>query len=352
MSGVAIIVVCSCGHHETEPAAITAPKPAYRLMTLTQRNVAGAVRLPGVMQPFEAVELFPRVAGYVKTVPVDRGSAVNAGQVLLTMEAPELDQEAAGAGLRFSQANTAWLTAKEQYMRLLASAQTPGTVSAFDITTAHDKMLGDSAVMRAEYADFKAKEAMKNYLVLTAPFAGVITERNVHPGALASAGGKTAQPWLVLQQTSKLRLTVDVPEQYLEQVAQGDTVSYRLNALHGKVFHGKVTRLARSLTSNYRAEAIEIDVDNAGGRFAPGMYAEVMLPITGSANAFPVPRSAVVTSTERKYIVVAEGGVARIKDVVEGNSTGDTVEVFGNLNPGAQVVVNADYRLKDDTPLQ
>ncbi len=278
-------------------------------MQLQQRRISGNVQLPGVMQPFEFVQLFPKINGFVKAVNVDRGSVVKKGQVLITLEAPEVEQQVAAAKLKYTQAEATYITSKDRYRRLLETSHTPGTISPYDLDAAAAKMQGDSATAQGEYANYKAQETMKSYLTVSAPFDGVITERNVHPGALAGPGAENAKPMLVLQQLSKLRLVVDIPEQYAAQVNDGEEVHYKANALPGVDFTGKVSRSSQSLSSNYRSETIEIDVQNTDDKFKPGMYAEVVLPTSGNANAFVVPKSAVVSTTERRYVVVANNNI-------------------------------------------
>jgi RND family efflux transporter MFP subunit len=210
-------------------------------------------------------------------------------------------------------------------------------------------MQGDSATAQGEYANYKAQETLYEYLTVTAPFDGVITERNIHPGALVGPGGAEGnKPMLVLQQQSKLRLVVSIPEQYSAQINDGDEVTYKVNALPGEEFTGKVSRSSQSLSNNYRAETIEIDVLNPKNRFKPGMYAEVVLPVSGNSNAFVVPKSAVVTTTERRYVVqVDNSGKAEWLDVTEGNQSNDSTEIFGDLKAGNEIIINAGYQIKN-----
>ena len=348
------IFFASCGEKKAEPkdAAANHPAVTYKTMELQPRKISGNVQLPGVMQPYEFVQLFPKISGFVKTVNVDRGSVVKKGQLLITLEAPEVEQQVAQAKLKFTQAEAMYITSKDRYRRLLETSKTPGTISPYDLEAAASRMQGDSATAQGEYANYKAQETMKSYLSVTAPFDGVITERNVHPGALAGPGAQNAKPMLVLQQLSRLRLVVDVPEQYAAQVKDGDEVHYKTNALPGQDFSGSVSRSSQSLSNNYRSETIEIDVDNKGNTFKPGMYAEVVLPTSGTANAFVVPRSAVVTTTEKKYVIVSDNGVAKWCDISEGNQSGDSTEIFGNLHSGDMVVSNASYQIKDGAQIK
>ena len=348
---VIAIIISSCGNanenKEDKKATGAVATTGYKTMELEPRQISGNVQLPGVMQPFQFVQLFPKVNGFVKNVFVDRGSVVRQGQELMTLDAPEIEQQVAAARQKYTQAEATYITSKDRYRRLLETSKTPGTVSPYDLDAAASKMQGDSATAQGEYANFKAQETIKGYLNVTAPFDGVITERNIHPGALAGPGSQNAKPMLVLQQLSKLRLVVDAPEQYAAQIKNGDVVHFKTNALPGQDFSGAVSRSSQSLNNSFRSETIEIDVLNADNKFKPGMYAEVVLPTSGSANAFVVPKSAVVTTTERKYVVATNNNTAKWVDVSEGNQSGDSTEIFGNLHSGEEVVVNAGYQLKE-----
>ncbi len=344
-----IIFFASCGDKE-ENKKTTAPPVAtatYKTMILQPRLISGNVQLPGVMQPFQFVQLYPKISGFIKNVAVDRGSLVRQGQVLITLEAPEIEQQVASAKLKYTQAQATYITSKDRYRRLLETSVTPGTIAPYDLEATASKMQGDSATAQGEYANYKAQETMKSYLTVTAPFDGIITERNVHPGALAGPGAQNAKPMLVLQQLSKLRLVVDIPEQYAMQVKNGDNVKYKTNAIPGVEFTGTISRSSQSLSNNYRSETIEIDVQNVDNKFKPGMYAEVVLPTSGSANAFVVPKSAVVTTTERKYVITVDNNIAHWTDISEGNQSNDSTEIFGNLHNGSEVIVNANYQVKD-----
>lgn len=342
------IVIVSCGEKKvSKKEDASGGSQAYKTMRLQHRQMSGNVQLPGVMQPFEFVSLYPKLSGFVKSVSVDRGSVVKKGQVLIKLEAPEIEEQVAAAKLKYSQAQATYVTSKDRYRRLLETSNTPGTVSSYDLEAARSKMQGDSATAQGTYANYKAQETMMGYLTVTAPFDGVITERNVHPGALVGPGAQNARPMLVLQQVSKLRLVVDVPEQYAMQVSEGGGVHYTINAQPGKDFTGIVTRSSQSLSSNFRAETIEIDVANDEGLFKPGMYAEVVLPTSGSANAFIVPKTSVVTTTERKYVIALQNNKTKWVDVSEGNQGKDSTEIFCSLGNGDEVIINGNYEVRD-----
>lgn len=343
----------SCGHSTPEAQAAATPPapPVHTLLRLEPHAVGSTVRLPGVLTPFQIVQIFPKVNGFVRTVDVDRGSEVREGTVLLKMDAPEMEDKIASARLRYVEAHANYLASKDRFSRLRVISRTPGTVSAYDLEAAGDKMTADSALEQGTLAEYKTQQDLYNYLTVTAPFAGIISERNVHPGALVGPGAEGGKPMLVLQEQARLRLIVNIPEQYTAQVRPGETVHYSINALPGADFKATIARAAGALNDGYRSETMELDVPNQRGDIKPGMYAEVTLPVSGNAHAFIVPKSAVVTTTERKYVVAAEGGVARWIDVTLGNDDGDSTEVFGALREGQDVLSSADYTIRDGSHL-
>jgi RND family efflux transporter MFP subunit len=325
----------------------------YVLGEITETEIGSDVHLPGALRPFETVDVYPKVNGFVKEIPVDRGSRVKPGDLLLRLEAPEIEQQYMAAKAKYLQAYSLSLASKDDYERLMVANKMPGTVSAHDLELAKAKMTADSATSQAEMANYKALGATRDYLTVTAPFEGVITERNVHPGALVGPNLKSDdKPMVVLQQESRLRLVIDVPEVYSNQLTEHELVSFRVSTLPGKVFRGAISRVAGSLNMKYRSEAIEVDVKNENGQLKPGMYAEVDLPVQRNSHSMVVPAAAVVVSQERKYIITVDGGKAHWVDVVTGNSRNDSTEVFGDLSPHARIIVNANDEIRDGSPVQ
>lgn len=337
---------CSNAGKDTNKKATAQQKTAYNLMALQSRHIKSTVQQPGVLQPFEFVQIFPKVNGFIKEVYVDRGSEVKKGAVLLKLEAPEVEENVSAAQLRYAQAHATYLISKDRYLRLLETSKTPGTVSQYDLLAARSKMMADSATAQGEYAQYQAQRDLESYLTVTAPFDGVITERNVHPGALVGPGTSN-KPMLILQQQSKLRLVVHVPEQYSTQIDKNGLVHFQVNALPGQTFTGKIARASGALNESFRSETMEIDVLNPNNVFKPGMYAEVTIPIAGNTDAFIVPRSAIVTTTERKYVIVVNSDKAQWIDVTEGDQANDSTEVFGNLKTGDHIVTNGSYQIRD-----
>jgi len=321
----------------------------YALYAVEQRPLGTVMLLPAELAPFEEVSIYPRVTGYIKTILVDIGSVVKQGQVLMEIEAPDVEQNSLAAQERYNKAQASYRASRDNYSRLLNTAQTEGAVSPNDLQAAQSQMQSDSALSNSEKAIWMAMESLKDYLTVKAPFDGVITQRNIHPGALITPGGESSmKPLLELQQVSTLRLQVKVPEAFATQLEDRQPVSFSVDALPGKEFSGTISRQAYSLDEKYRSESFEIDVPNPDRTFMPGMYAEVQLPLKGHANAYVVPQSAVVISTERKYVIKIRNNKTDWVDVTSGNENGGMIEVFGDLAAGDSVIEEANDEIKQD----
>lgn len=339
------VFILSCSSKDSKNEKGKSPDAKYDMVTVAEHSLSNEVQLPGVLEPYEFVQVFPKVNGFVKNVYVDRGSHVKKGQLLLELEAPEIQQNMAASGLRFTQAQAMYQASKEKYDRMLETSKTAGTISAYDLSAAKAKMDAEYATMQAEDANYKAQKAVYAYLRVTAPFDGIVTERNIHPGALVGSSANS-KAMLVIQQQDKLRLVVNIPEEYSSQFGNSD-VKYTVNSLPGESFNGKISRASGCLSDKYRSETIEIDVPNHEHHFKAGMYAEVVIPEGGNKTAFTVPKAAVVTTTERKYVIAVRNGAACYVDVTQGNETADSTEVFGALVPGERVIASASYQVKN-----
>lgn len=243
-------------------------------------------RMPAELAPYLKVSLTARVAGIIEKVEVDRGSLVREGDVVAELSAPELAAQIAAAEARAlaadaqkAEAEARLEAAASTWERLkAAAAATPGSVAANDVVQAEKAVSAlrasiaaaarSAAAIRAEGASLKA---MAEYLTVRAPFAGVVTARMAHPGALASpATGGIVE----IEQVSRLRLTVMAPEGEWRRARRGAPVEFTVAAYPGRVFKAVVARTAGRLETGTRALAVEADVDNQSGLLAPGMYAE------------------------------------------------------------------------------
>ena len=313
---------------------------------MVEKALSSSVRLPGQLNPFNQVNIFPRVNGFVKDIFVDRGTEVKKGQLLLTLEAPEMESQLQAANSRYLQVQESANASREKYQRLKEAASEPGSVSPLDLDNAISRMKADEAITQAEKSNVSSVKTMQGYLRIYAPFDGVIVQRNVSPGALVSPGKVTDQPMLILQDTRKMRLEVAIPENYVDKVDLKQAVTFTFNAMPGVQQTAKISRSANALGS-MRSEAIEIDVINKAGDLKPGMYAEVEIPMLSGAKSLLVPNGAIVRSTEREYVIAVRNKKACLVDVKEGLTNKDKTEVFGNLKPEDHVITRANDDIKE-----
>lgn len=318
----------------------------YDSAVVERGGVSTIIRLPAQLAAYQEVSIFPKVNGYVKDILVDIGSKVSKGSLLMVLQAPELEQAVLQAKERYAKANADYLIDKERSERLQEAAKTAGAISPIDISTAKAKMEADMALSNAEKANWQMQQTMMSYLRVTAPFDGVITERNVSTGALVNATDKT-KPMLELKQVEHLRLQVDIPEAVASTLKNGDSISFYVNAFQGRKMTGIVARKSNNVNAQFRTERIEIDVMNKDGNLVPGMFADVQLKSSGDANAMFVPKSAVVTSTERKYVLLLKDGKVKKVDVSTGNASADKIEIYGNLQVGDKVIAVANDEIKE-----
>jgi len=321
------------------------------------------VALPGELVAFQDVLLHPRVQGFVQSVSVDRGSIVKKGQLLIKMVAPELDAQRSEADAKVQSAQAQRIEAEAKlaaddatYQRLKNASATPGVVAGNDLDVAQKTVEADRARVeswkkneQAATDAAKSIEQMDAYLQITAPFDGVITERNVHEGALV---GPSAEPMLRLQDISKLRLVVSVPEAEVATVRLGEALRFTVPAFPGETFTAPIERVGHAVDTKTRTMAVELEVANRDARLAPGMFAQVAWISRRASPSFLVPPTAVATTTERTFVVRIANGVAEWVTVKKGNVVGDSVEVFGDLRAGDQVAVRGTDELRQGTKVQ
>jgi RND family efflux transporter MFP subunit len=348
----ALLLVAGCSDNKaTEIKQAQPAAPHYQTVTVEARPVEQAVRLPAQLAAFLQVSIFPKVNGYVTSVLVDVGSHVRQGQLLMTLEAPELVQATAQARERYAKALADYTIDKENYERLNQASRTPGAISPMDLATDKAKAEADSALANSEKANWQMQVAMMDYLRVTAPFTGVITIRNVHPGALVDATNKSV-PMLELKQVDHLRLQVDIPETIAATLRNNDTLSFYLSALPGQRMTARIARKSMNISAQYRTERVEADVYNSNELLAPGMYADVVFDSKGNRNAVSVPTNAVVISTERKYVIVIRNGKTVMVDVSTGNESKGRVEIVGDVKAGETIVAPANDEIKEGITVQ
>jgi RND family efflux transporter MFP subunit len=325
--------------------------PTVALVPVTKGKLANTIAIPGELVPYQEVDLFAKVNSYVKKLWVDIGSEVHEGQLLVTLEAPEINSQLAVAESRIKQMEAMYYASKATYDRLYSTSKTPGTVSQNDLEQAEAKKNSDQANVDAAKSAYREVAANLDYLQIKAPFDGVITARNINLGAYVGPGHGT-DPLLVLQDQKRMRLVVSVPEVSTGGLSNKDVVTFSVVALPTRKFSAKVTRLAGALDTKLRAERLEMDVFNKDKVLLPHMYAEVDVPLPSHDSTFIIPKTALVTSTEKVFVIKVVDNKAIWVDVRKGSVAGDVTSVFGDLKPGDMLVTKGTDEIRDGSPVK
>jgi RND family efflux transporter MFP subunit len=244
-----------------------------------------------------------------------------------------------------------YLASKSGYDRLLETSKTPGTISPNDLDQAVARMNSDLAQLESAKAAVKEVRNTLAYLTIRAPFSGVISARNVNPGAYVGSGGAGA-PLFVLQEQRRLRLVVSIPEAYSAYLKNGDEVSFHIKSLPQKDFTARVMRMAGALDLKLRSQRVEMDVSNKAANLLPGMIANVTIPLKGGDSTFIVPKSAIVNSQENVFVIRVENDTARWVNVETGRRTEEKSEIYGPLQEGDVLVRNASDEIRNGQVLR
>jgi RND family efflux transporter MFP subunit len=319
-------------------------------------------RLPGELLPWMQVDLTARVTGIVESVEVDRGSVVKEGQPLARLAAPEMRAQIAEAeakaqaiGAQRLEAGARRVAAASTLAGLKAAAATPGAVAGIEIVLAEKAVEAAAALesaleksAAAARAQAQALRELEAYLEIKAPFAGVVTARDVHPGALASPSSGRL---LRLEQIARLRLVAHVPESDAAGIVNGARVRFTVPAFPGRAFTGVIARPASSMDPKTRTMPVELDVANGDGELAPGMYADLAWPVRRARPSLFVPAASIATTTEKSFVIRVRNGRAEHVPVARGVRDGGRVEVFGNLAAGDAVLKRATDEIRDGQPV-
>ena len=366
-----VVVVAGCSGFFTsckrsEPVHAAPEKPRQvTVRPVLEQQLDASLMLPAELTPFETVAIYPKETGFVQWIGVDRGSRVRKGQVLVRLAAPEVDARSA-QGLALFQSAQSQLSVSQAKLasdeatsvHLEDAAKTPGVVAGNDLIVAQKTVEADRANVKSSEANVDAAKqalqsftAMQQYLQVTAPFDGLITERNVHPGALVgpSTNSAAAAPILRLETVDHLRLVVPVPQAYLSSITNGQNVGFAVPAFPNRKFTGKIARVSNAVDQATRTMPVELDVQNHDGLLTPGTYAQVQWPVHRTGMSLIVPKTAIASDLEHSFVIRVKNNKTEWVDVQAGLAKDDLVEVFGDLHSGELVVVRASDELRPDT---
>ncbi len=348
------------------PAFAAAAQQTVEAVKVISKPVERTVKLPGEFMPYLSVAIHAKVTAFVDKVEVDRGSAVREGQLLALLVAPELTAQRAEAEAKIqalesqrAEAEAKLAAAESTYERFKAASATEGAVAGNELMVVEKEADAARSLLRAQESSVKAAQQsaaslreLESYLRVTAPFSGTITERDIHPGALVGPGAGSSIPLFVLEQNSRLRLVVAVPESQVGGIVKGAHVPFRVPTYPGETFNGVVARIAESLDFKTRTMPVELNVTNTQERLSPGMYPEVSWPVRNKKPALLVPPSSIVTTTERIFVIRIRDGKAEWVNVTRGSPVDDLVQVYGPLNPDDQIVKRGSDEIREGTALK
>jgi RND family efflux transporter MFP subunit len=296
------------------------------------------------------VDLHAKVSGYVEQMNVDIGDKVKAGQLLATLEVPELkdDLQRALAAERHAEAD--YTNAHTNYTRLLRVNEAHANlVAEQDLDTAQARDLEAAATIAATKAEVQKLRTMADYTRITAPFDGVVTRRSADPGTLIQAGTASdtqARALIRVSDNYRLRLDFYVSVDDVKDVHVGDTLDVRVDSLGGKAFVGTISRVTGKVEDDTRAMMTEIEVPNPGLEIVPGMYASVVLKVQRRPHALAIPPQALAGDKRPTVYVVSPADTVEERAVTLGLETPDKYEILSGLAEGESVMVGDRSRVR------
>src|SRR5580704_220050 len=385
---LAASVVVSCGNtekvHARDPGAGGSIEVSVGIVKIGKKPLARTLTLSSELVPFQEIDIYAKESGYIKDLPVDYGSHVQKGQLIATLEIPELQSQLrqddaaiknASEQITHAQNELSRVEAQHKVMQLQfdrlngVAKSKPGLVAQQEVDDSEGRALASAAQVEASRANLQsAQSAVKaaqakrehdqdlfDYAKITAPFAGVITQRFANFGALVQAGTSSstqAMPIVRLSEDDLFRLVIPVPETYVRYIHIGDPVSVKVSSLD-RTFQGQVKRFSVDVREDTRTMHTEVDVPNPQRVLLPGFYADATIQLEHKQDALAVPLQAVDhTPNGARVAVVDSSNKIEIRPVVLGIQTATDAEVLSGLNEGDMVVVSDRSSLKGGQVVQ
>jgi RND family efflux transporter MFP subunit len=364
-------VLGGCGNPSARnghPASTAGSAQQVVVAAVESEQLNTTLSLPAQITSYEMVDIYAKVTGFLEMISVDRGSHVRAGELIIRISAPELLAERAqaeagveGAEAQLSSAKAKLASNQGTYLHLAAAAQTPGVVAGNDLQVAEQTTAADKAQVEAASKNVQAaQDALRSvaqleaYLEIRAPFDGIVTQRNLHPGALVgpASGQAGAPPIVQIENLTRLRVVVPVPEAYVAGVREGQQATFSVPAYPGRTFSAPIARISHDINKETRTMQVELDFDNGDAQVTPGTFANVEWPIQRAYPTLFVPATAITTDLQRTFVIRVRQGKAEWVDVKSGVTVNGKTEVFGNLRPGDLVVRNATDSIRSGASVE
>ena len=335
-------------------AQATSEEAKIYVATVRAKPNAGVthIALPGTLQGALESPIYARSSGYVVHWYQDIGSHVTKGELLAELDTPEVDQELSQARATGAQTSASLSLAKSSYERWLALRQ-KDAVSQQELDERHSTYVQALSNVAAAQANVRRLEQLEGFKRIVAPFAGIVTRRNVEVGDLVDAGnGGASRELFVITQIDPLRAYVYVPQAYAQRVALGQSVNVTQSELPGQIFKGTVTRTAGAIDSATRTLQTEIQMTNRDAKLLPGSYVEITIP-TGGSPSLTVPSNTLLFRAEGPRIAVVDNsGHARLRPVSIGREFGQSLEILSGLSDTDRIVLNPPDSLEDGDPVE
>ncbi len=310
-----------------------------RVATPASATTGPTLSLPGTLQGFVQAPISARASGYVKRWLKDIGSRVGKGELLAELEAPELDQQLSQAIAARDQAASSLELAHSSFERWEALRK-KDVVSQQEVDERRSADAQARANLAAAQANVERLRQLEGFKRVVAPFAGIITRRNVDVGDLIDAGGGAGRALFLLAQTDPLRVYVNVPQSYAQLVKPGQQVTVTQAELRDQDFKGEIVRTAASIDAATRTMQVEINLPNKDGRLLPGAFVQVALPLPATGT-LAIPGNAVLFRSEGTQVaLVGPDNKVTLRPVKVGRNFGDTMEVLEGVSEKDRLVLN------------
>jgi RND family efflux transporter MFP subunit len=363
---IALLAIGAVQHYASHHAAVAAMEarqsavPRVRVEAVKVTTSARDLSLPGSIGAFESATIYARQSGYVAERKVDIGSKVKAGDVLAIISAPEIDDQLnqaraqltqLQAALRQAQANRGLATVTD---RRTAALVAQGWASKQQGDTDHAGVQAQDAAVSVAQANIAAQQAQvarlekeQSYSQVIAPFDGVITQRSIDTGSLVTADSTSGSSMFAIARTNIMRVQVQVPQDAALGLKEGVVADVTVPEIPGRVFTGHVARTAEALQAGTRTLLAEVDVDNADGALAAGMYGTVKFEVPRTNPLIQIPAEALIFNKNGTQVAVYQDGKAQIRKVSLAEDDGDHVAIATGLTPTDRVIVSLPVDLVD-----
>jgi RND family efflux transporter MFP subunit len=341
--------------HHLESATRQDATPSVNVTYPVISGADSEIALPGNTQAYDDTPIYARTSGYLKQWFVDIGQHVNKGQLMASIETPELDEQlqVAQADLKSAQADLDLAnTTSARYQNLLKS----DSVSKQETDVAVSGAAAKRAAMEAAQANVRRLQQLQSFEKIYAPYSGIVTQRNTDIGDLINAGSSTtsntSKELFHIASVNELRVFVAVPEVYSPDIHNGDTATLTLDEYPGQSFTGMVTRNSGSIDPGSRTLNVEVDVDNRAGKLLPGAYVFVHFKVPQQNRELSIPSNTLLFRAQGLQVGIVRNGHVHLQHVTIGKDNGKSVEIATGLSANDPIILDPADSLAEGEAVQ